>query len=152
MAIASGAAFGLVALAGVVTGLSGYAFHYAKGTSYLSNDPRACINCHIMREEFDGWEKGSHHAHATCNDCHVPQAFFSKYFVKLEHGYRHSKGFTFQDFHEPIMIKPSSDRVVQQNCVRCHASLVGEITGHAGNNESLRCIHCHDHVGHGATR
>lgn len=143
---------GLTALAGLVAGLSAHAFYYANGTSYLSNDPLACVNCHIMRDEFDGWRKGSHHAHATCNDCHVPQTFLSKYWVKLEHGYRHSKGFTFQDFHEPIMITPSSDRVVQQNCVRCHVGLVDAIVGGAAHDDSLRCAHCHDHVGHGAAR
>ncbi len=150
--IASGAAFGLVALAGVVTGLSGYAFHYARGASYLSNDPRACVNCHIMREEFDGWQKSSHHAHATCNDCHVPQAFLPKYFVKIEHGYRHSKGFTFQDFHEPILIKSSSSDVVEDNCKRCHEGLVAEIIPHGKSVESFGCVPCHRHVGHGAAQ
>ena len=63
---------------GVLIGLAGYTFQYAEGTAYLSNDPKACANCHIMREQYDGWQKGSHHAVATCNDCHTPHALIPK--------------------------------------------------------------------------
>ena len=145
-------ALAFLAIAGMVAGMGSYSFYYANGLSYLSNDPRACVNCHIMREEFDDWQKGSHHAHATCNDCHVPKAFLPKYLVKIEHGYRHSKGFTLQDFHEPILIKASSNRVVEDNCVRCHEGLVTEITSHRKTDEAFGCVHCHAHIGHGATR
>ena len=31
--------------------------YYAQGFSYLSDDPAACANCHIMREHYDGWQK-----------------------------------------------------------------------------------------------
>ena len=55
----------LASLTGVLIGSGAYTFDYAEGTSYLSNDPRACVNCHIMREQYDGWRHGSHHAVAT---------------------------------------------------------------------------------------
>lgn len=140
-------------LCGIFTGMSCYTFYFAEGLSYLSNDPNACINCHIMNEHFDGWQKSPHHAVATCNDCHVPQDFFGKYLTKADHGYRHSKGFTLQDFHEPIQIKASSLRVVQENCRRCHEEIVSAITAHAPTkDEPLNCIHCHASVAHGPTR
>lgn len=142
----------LAVLIGVLIGVGGVTFRYAEGLSYMSNDPKACVNCHIMREQFDGWEKASHHAHATCNDCHVPVDFIGKYYTKMEHGWRHSKGFTLNDFHEPIRITPGSARIVQQNCIRCHESLTSEIVGHGRGAESADCIHCHAHVGHGASR
>jgi cytochrome c nitrite reductase small subunit len=76
-----------------------------------------------------------------------------KYLTKIEHGYRHSKGFTLQDFHEPIQIKESSLRVVRQNCLRCHQELVSEITNHQnGEPNELNCIACHASVAHGPTR
>jgi cytochrome c nitrite reductase small subunit len=138
---------------GACLGLGAFTFDYAEGTSYLSNDPKACINCHIMREPYDAWQKGPHHAHATCNDCHVPKDLVGKYVTKVEHGYRHSKGFTFQDFHEPIQIKPSSLRIVENNCVRCHGGLVGDVVGHARiQGEHVSCIHCHSSAGHGPQR
>ncbi len=140
-----------VVLAGVAlgafAGLSAFAFYHGRGWSYLSNDPRACVNCHVMRDQYDGWQKSPHHAAATCNDCHVPVDAFGKYATKLEHGYRHSKGFTLDDFHEPIRITPSSLEVVEANCVRCHAELVAEIGGHAGG---ASCAACHRGIGHGA--
>lgn len=52
-------------MVGVLLGLGSFTFYDAKGTSYLSNDPAACANCHIMRSQFDGWQKGSHHQVAT---------------------------------------------------------------------------------------
>src|SRR5580765_146175 len=46
----------LSALVGIFLGVSLYSFDYAEGASYLSNDPNACANCHIMRDELDSWQ------------------------------------------------------------------------------------------------
>ncbi len=143
----------LAALLGLFAGVSAYTFYYAKGYSYLSNDPTACTNCHVMREQFDGWQKATHHAFATCNDCHVPQTLAMKYYTKAEHGYRHSAAFTLMNFHEPIEMKSSSTNVVLHNCVRCHSGLIREL--HPGTNkpnEQLDCLNCHRSVGHGPTK
>lgn len=167
--IARWAAPSVAALAGVSIGIALFTFHYAEGTSYLSDDPKACVNCHIMQEHYDAWQHASHHANATCNDCHVPHdTVVHKYFVKAEHGYRHSKGFTFNDFHEPIQITPGSREVVVNNCVRCHSSIGSDTTVHARAHEPLYgrlpeniapaglvsadCLHCHARVGHGPQR
>lgn len=138
---------------GALVGLGAFTLDYAEATSYLSDDPKACVNCHIMREEYDGWQKASHHAAATCNDCHVPVGFVRRYLTKAEHGWRHSKGFTLDDFPEPIRITESSLDVVHENCVRCHGALVGDIhKAYARGAEAASCVHCHGHVGHGPTR
>ena len=57
---------------GVFLGSGAYTFVSAHGTSYLSNDPAVCMNCHIMREDYEGWEHGSHHAVATCKTATCP--------------------------------------------------------------------------------
>jgi cytochrome c nitrite reductase small subunit len=143
----------LSALLGVLIGAGGYAFHSAHGLSYLSNDPRACVNCHIMREQFDGWQKASHHAHATCNDCHTPHNFIGKYYTKAENGFWHSKGFTLQDFHEPIMIREKSRVVLDNTCLHCHGQFVSEVIAHGSADESIfDCVRCHSQVGHGPRR
>lgn len=151
----------LGALLGIFLGAAGYTAHYASATSYLSDDPKACINCHIMNDQYNGWSSASHHNRATCNDCHVPHdSVIAKYAVKAEHGWRHSKGFTLQDFHEPIQITQSSRDVVVDNCVRCHDAMTHEIRlaapGHGPEAESVSggvdCIHCHASVAHGPTR
>ena len=139
----------LCAALGVFMGAGGYTAWYGEGFSYLSNDPRSCVNCHIMRERYDGWQKASHHAAATCNDCHTPHALVPKYLVKAENGFWHSKGFTLQDFHEPIRIRPKNARVLELNCLECHEGLTRQIAAHAPVDESLGCVHCHRHVGHG---
>jgi len=143
-------ALALAGVIGIFAGLGTYTFTYAHGLSYFSNDPKACVNCHIMREQYDGWLKSPHHAVATCNDCHTPTSFIAKYLSKAENGFWHSKGFTLQDFHEPIMIRPHNSAVLQNNCVRCHQQLVSEINTHAGDaHKMLDCVSCHREVGHG---
>jgi cytochrome c nitrite reductase small subunit len=140
-------------MVGLFAGLGTYTFSYAHGLSYFSNDPRACMNCHIMREQFDGWQKSPHHAVASCNDCHTPKGFIPKYLSKAENGFWHSKGFTLQDFHEPIMIRQKNVAVLQQNCVACHEQIVDGINTHPGNPQKmLDCLHCHREVGHGPLR
>ena len=140
-------------MVGLFAGLGTYTFTYAHGLSYFSNDPRACMNCHIMREQFDGWQKSPHHAVASCNDCHTPKGFVPKYLSKAENGFWHSKGFTLQDFHEPIMIRAKNVAVLQQNCVACHEQIVDGINTHPGHPQKmLDCLHCHREVGHGPVR
>lgn len=139
------------AMAGISIGLGGYTFYYAQGYSYMSNDPKACVNCHIMREEYNGWLKSGHHGFATCNDCHLPAKGLMKWAIKAENGFWHSKSFTFQDFAEPIRVRPHNKRVILDNCVRCHQGLVDHITPPAGSREEGDgCVKCHSSVGHGA--
>src|SRR3954462_8113448 len=85
---------GIAIAIGATLGLGGFTFVYAKGYSYLSNDPNACANCHIMRDHLDGYVKSSHRAVATCNDCPPPSGLLPKYFTKAEHGFFHSLAFT----------------------------------------------------------
>jgi len=146
----------LSALLGMLAGAAGFTFRYAEGAAYLSDNPDVCINCHIMREQYEGWQKAGHHPFATCNDCHVPHDLVGKYKAKAVHGYRHSKAFTLQDFHEPIRITDEDREIVEANCARCHAALVSDIIGHGGSAASGEggsdCVHCHINVGHGPTR
>lgn len=143
----------LNSLIGILLGAGGYTFFYAEGLSYLSNDPRACVNCHVMRSEYDGWEKASHHALATCNDCHIPHDFFGKWPAKAANGYHHSLAFTLSSFHDPIRIKPGNAGIANANCLYCHKDFTREITAHRViRDEELYCIRCHDNVGHGPRR
>lgn len=140
-------------LTGLLVLTGGYTFWYGQGASYLSNDPAACKNCHIMNDHYDGWLKASHHAVATCNDCHTPTSFIPKYLVKAQNGFLHSKGFTLQDFPEPIRIRKSNKAVLNENCIRCHDTMVSEMTAPRGHSdEKIDCTHCHIVVGHGRTR
>jgi cytochrome c nitrite reductase small subunit len=142
----------LAVMLGLLAGIGGYTFLYAEGLSYMSDDPKVCANCHIMQPQYDSWQKASHHTVATCVDCHLPHGFIGKYVAKAENGYHHSKAFTLQDFHEPIMIKEKSSRILQEACLSCHGALVHEqIARAAVGAGEVGCIHCHRSVGHGAT-
>jgi len=139
-------------LLGILSGTGGYTFYEARGWSYLSNNPTVCINCHVMRDHFDGWQKASHHGVAVCNDCHVPHAFPDKWFVKAENGYLHAKAFTLENFHEPIRMRDKSHRLLNENCLHCHAEMVEPIVAHASTRAVLDCVRCHRDVGHGPVK
>lgn len=138
---------------GVFLGLCGFTFWYGQGGSYFSNDPDACVNCHIMRDAHSGWQHASHHGSATCNDCHTPHDIVGKYTSKAENGFWHSKGFTLQDFHEPIRIHKKNARILQNNCIDCHKSMIGDLEHYgAFKDGSVKCVHCHRSVGHGSLK
>ena len=137
-------------LLGTLGGVGAFTFHYAEGFSYFSTDPRACKHCHIMNDQYASWTKSPHHGVAGCVDCHLPHTFFAKYLAKAENGYHHSKGFTLQDFHEPILIKPKNAEILQENCLRCHGDFVHDIVGGSTTAEdAVLCTHCHRGAGHG---
>lgn len=139
-------------LAGTLAGLSLFTFSYGEGISYFSTDPSACVNCHIMRPQFDSWVNGSHHPVARCVDCHLPRPFVPRYVAKADNGFFHSWAFTFQNFHEPIQIKPRNRRIVQINCVTCHTDMVHELLPAIVTGEAVQCVHCHRSSGHAAWR
>jgi cytochrome c nitrite reductase small subunit len=144
----------LAVLVGILAGLGAATAHKAKAFSYLSSDPAVCANCHIMQSQYTSWQKSSHHSVAKCVDCHLPHDFIGKYVAKAENGWHHGKGFTMQDFHEPIIIKSKNAKILQDNCERCHADLVHDqlATRDASKpGDALSCTHCHAGVGHGET-
>jgi cytochrome c nitrite reductase small subunit len=139
----------LAALVGIVVGIVGYTFVYAGALSYMSSDPKVCANCHIMRAEYDSWQKSSHHHVAVCNDCHLPRDVVLQYVAKALNGFNHSKAYTLQDFAEPIAIKPFNAQIVQDNCLACHRPLVQDAVMARGPAEEASCVHCHAGAGHG---
>jgi cytochrome c nitrite reductase small subunit len=130
-------------LVGASFGVAGFTFVYAKGGSYLTDDPNACANCHVMEEQLSGWMKGSHRHAAVCNDCHTPEGFVNKYLTKALNGWHHSKAFTSGDFHEPIQIGARNRSIAEASCRTCHAAMVERIDG-----DGVECLRCHTDVGH----
>jgi cytochrome c nitrite reductase small subunit len=136
-------------LAGVCLGVGAYTFGYARGYSYLTDDPGACANCHIMREQVAGWRKGSHRKAAVCNDCHTPLGVVPKYGVKALNGFFHSLAFTSGRFPDQIEITKFDAQVAESACMKCHAEITSEIRGARGHGrEPVGCIRCHRRVGH----
>jgi cytochrome c nitrite reductase small subunit len=133
---------------GVLLGIGGYTFLYARGYSYLTNDPQACANCHVMQEQFSGWIASSHRAVAVCNDCHTPHDFLGKYLTKARNGFWHSFYFTTGGFPDPIRITARNARITEQSCRSCHDAIVQAIDPNSHARDGLSCVSCHRSVGH----
>lgn len=133
---------------GLALGIGGYTFVYARGGSYLTNDPAACANCHVMQEYYNGWVKSSHRLAAVCNDCHTPPGLLAKYATKASNGFWHSFAFTSGRFPEPLRIKPHNRAVAERACQKCHLDIVQAIEGPHRQESALGCVHCHSSVGH----
>ena len=133
---------------GVSAGIGVFTFGYGEGSSYLRNDPASCANCHVMQPMLDSWQKSSHHAVATCNDCHLPHDGAGKWLTKADNGFFHSLAFTTGDFDEPIRVKPRNREVTQGACLSCHGDLVDHMRPAQEGGDMLLCIHCHADVGH----
>jgi len=134
-----------VILLGILSGVGAFTFGYGKGWSYLSSDPTMCVNCHVMQDHFDAWQKSSHRHVAVCNDCHLPHHPIGKWVVKGDNGFFHSLAFTLVNFHDPIEIKPRNRRVTQSTCIHCHEDFVHQTLS---QGETLDCARCHSDVGH----
>ena len=137
-------------LIGTLAGIGGYTFVYAKGYAYLTNDPSACANCHIMRDHFDAWTRGSHRSVAVCNDCHTPPGLVPKYLTKARNGFWHSFYFTTGRYPDPLRITQRNHEVTELTCRKCHAELASAIDRfHDGSGAgALQCTKCHNDVGH----
>ena len=137
-------------LAGAALGLGSYTFIYAKGYSYVTNDPAACANCHVMQDHFDAWAKGSHRVVASCNDCHTPPGLVPKYLTKARNGFWHSFYFTVGGYPDPIRMTPRNHAVTELACRKCHADMTASIepASASTSRNQISCISCHSTVGH----
>ena len=135
---------------GTVIGVSAYTFVYARGYAYMTDNADACVNCHIMQDQYNGWVKSSHRAVAVCNDCHTPPGFFSKYATKAQNGFWHSYYFTTGWYEDNIQITERGRVVAEKACRKCHAEIVDAIEGpHSALSENQNsCLRCHRSVGH----
>ena len=144
---------GIIAAAtlGLAFGLGAFTFGYAKGGSYLTNDPAACANCHIMGEHFAAWQRASHRAVATCNDCHTPHNLIGKYVTKARNGFWHSFYFTTGRYPDPLRITARNHDITEAACRFCHQEIVAAIDlvqAKAHGDNRLSCVRCHTYVGH----
>jgi cytochrome c nitrite reductase small subunit len=141
---------------GILVGCALLAFHVGNATSYLSDDPKACMNCHVMAPQYATWERSSHARVTVCNDCHVPHDNpLRKYTFKAMDGTRHSFMFTFRMEPQVIRIHEAGASVVQENCIRCHAGLTDRIKekevtfASAEHGSGKLCWECHRETPHG---
>ncbi len=141
---------------GLLAGIGAYAVYMSRAHSYLSDDPSACVNCHIMTPYYQSWNHSSHAQWANCNDCHVPHNnVVSKYAFKAMDGLYHAAVFTVNGEPQTIRPREASNNVIMENCIRCHTQLntdfvkTGMITyTEAKHGEGKACWDCHTQVPH----
>lgn len=140
----------------IIAGILIYLFYVSRAASYLSDKPETCVNCHIMAPQYATWSHSSHREAAHCNDCHVPQDnIFNKFYFKAKDGMRHATIFTMKAEPQVIFILDAGQRVVKDNCVRCHEKALTDNrmasinTGFTMMREERQCWECHREVPHG---
>ena len=105
-----GMRFPAVLLLGAFLGMGLLLAHVSRATSYMSDDPKTCMNCHVMTDAYISWEHSSHADRAVCNDCHVPHTSMPRaYAFKARDGLRHATIFTLRQ--EPESIKLSAGAI-----------------------------------------
>jgi cytochrome c nitrite reductase small subunit len=143
-------------LLGLFAGLFFYTFYISNAISYLSDNPKTCMNCHVMTTQYATWLHSSHRETATCNDCHVPHTNpVATYYFKAMDGMRHATIFTLRNEPQVIRIRDAGMAVVQENCKRCHGymnenvSSIEVVYRRSECNENKVCWECHREVPHG---
>jgi len=127
--------------------------HFSRATSYLSDAPETCMNCHVMGPQYATWQHSSHASVATCNDCHVPHSSLAaQYAFKAKDGLWHATVFTMRWEPQVIRISASAIGVVEDNCRRCHERLIDQVHLKVHQPNDLRCWQCHRAVPHGTVR
>ncbi len=146
----------VIIVLGIFCGLSIYVFYISKAPSYLSDNPKTCINCHIMTPQYVTWNHSAHREGSHCNDCHVPHNnVINKYYFKAKDGVRHAAVFTLRREPQVILIKETGREVVKDNCIRCHKPVLADpyitrINREFYNFRSERkCWDCHRETPHG---
>lgn len=143
-------------LLAALIGTGAYGFYISRAWSYLLDDPAACVNCHVMAPHYATWQHSSHGQRATCNDCHVPHNnIVNQYLTKGQDGMRHAYVFTLRNEPAIIRLNENAERVVQNNCLRCHENVSHQTsvihrTGSQITDEfGAKCWDCHREVPHG---
>lgn len=130
---------------GVVLGLAVTVGRIANVTSYLSDSPQTCVNCHVMGDAYASWQRGSHGHVAKCVDCHVPHSNpVAKLAFKAADGMKHSYVFTVGSEPQVLKLSAGAEHVVRANCVRCHTNTFAMIR--LGGLEERKCWDCHSNI------
>ncbi|MFH2059582.1 MAG: cytochrome c nitrite reductase small subunit [Pseudomonadota bacterium] len=142
----------------ILIGLSAYVGNASNMISYLSEDPKVCINCHVMNPQYATWQHSSHRETATCVDCHLPMdSFVDKMIAKSRDGFNHSVAMTLRTYPNNVRISDNASLRVQKNCISCHSELVSNMMESAtvnrqGPMDDRKCWDCHRMTPHGSTR
>ncbi len=142
----------------VAVALFAYVVKASNMMSYLSSDPKVCINCHTMNTHYATWQHSSHRDRATCVECHLPRdSFTNKMLAKSRDGFKHSVAMTLRSYGLNIRATENAADRIQANCIMCHQEIVSQMAinsslyeiPNSGDVIDRRCWDCHRDVPHG---
>ncbi len=155
----------LVILIGFVLGILITLLSYK--TIRITSTNESCEACHVHPHAFDSWKLSVHHdtrvgIHIGCVDCHLPPEGQGYLIEKVKASARDIYGYVFKDsadfnWEQKSTLEYAKDHVFKESCVNCHQNLFPLTLDKKGqdahlyysqNEEELRCINCHLHVGH----
>ena len=111
--------------AGSALGTGGYAVYYGEGLSYLSNDPKACVNCHIMRDHYDGWAEGQPPRRRDLQRLPHPARLHPQVPGRRRRtGSGTPRGSRFRTSTSRSGSARRTAAVLQKNCIHCHHDVV----------------------------
>lgn len=126
-----------------------------------------CETCHVHPHVFDSWKLSKHHdtesgIHVGCVECHLPPNGHGYLKEKARLGLKDVYGFLFKDsadfnWEAKSTLEQAQHFVFKESCINCHENLFPLTLTKEGqdahlyytqNEDELRCINCHLHVGH----
>ncbi len=111
-----------------------------------SESPEFCASCHVMEPEHTAWMHSGAHRRLKCVDCHLPNGnpvvhYTWKSIDGMKDVVRFNSGFV----PERIELSDHGEKVVQENCVRCHEAAVARM------DTTRKCWGCHRQLRHRLT-
>ena len=122
------------------------------GMMSFSGSPAFCGTCHSMKHEAWTFAESSHR-NLECTDCHLPHDNMVHYIVeKGRTGMLDTYHEVLRDYPARIKISADGHQLVNDNCLRCHKTTMGEV--HAAVGVSMDtggdCLKCHSSIAHGS--
>lgn len=110
---------------------------------HFSESSFFCGLCHSMKDQYKTWSV-SRHRTLKCVDCHLPNSNKAEHFFwKAIDGNKDliSETLGLKEDYE-IRLSDHGKKVLQENCIRCHADIVSRM------NTKRNCVDCHRGVSH----
>lgn len=126
-----------------------------------------CDICHTHPHAMESWKKSTHYKNPSgvvthCAECHLPPGGLSYLAEKARLGLRDAYGTLFKDakrinWESKARLENAVHFTWDASCQKCHVDLFSKNLNVKGvdahvyymkNNDKVRCINCHLHVGH----
>ncbi len=112
----------------------------------ISESPAFCASCHVMEEEHTAWSHAGAHRRIRCVDCHLPNGNPLEHYVwKSIDGMKDVVFFHSGMVPDRIALSSHGAKVMQNNCIRCHAETVTQM------DTTRQCWGCHRQLQHRST-